>query len=86
MGDFMVTKAIKGVDEETWNRFKAQAARKGMEMSEYLGFIVEDSDRYDSREWLEDLLEFVRKNPSPLTDKDVARMNRFRKGFKMRKF
>ena len=81
----MVTKAIKGVDEEVWNRFKAQATRKGMEMSEYLSYIVEEAERNDTKKWWKDLLTFVDGHKSALTKGDIARMKAFRKRFMMRR-
>ncbi|MBI2664474.1 hypothetical protein HYX10_03985 [Candidatus Woesearchaeota archaeon] len=82
----MSTKAIKDVDEHTWNRFKAGAASKGMDMAEYFGLLVGESEKYDGRKWWKDLLDFVEKNRIEFTDTDIKRMKAFRKRFKMRKF
>ncbi len=81
----MATKAIKGVDEEVWNRFKAQATGKGMEMSEYLGYVVEEAEKNETKKWWNDLLAFVEGHKSALTDEDVERMRAFRKRFRMRR-
>ncbi len=81
----MATKAIKGVDEEIWNRFKAQATRKGMDMSEYLGYIVEEAEKSDTKKWWNELKTFIEGHKSTLTDEDVERMKDFRKRFRMRR-
>lgn len=81
----MATKALKGVDEEVWNTFKAQAASRGVDMAEYFGMIVEDAQKQDTGRWWNDLLSFVKTHKSSLTDNDVARMRAFRKRFRMRR-
>ena len=81
----MATKALKGVDEEVWNRFKAQAASRGVDMAEYLGMIVEEAQKQNTKEWWNNLLSFIETHKSSLTDNDVARMKDFRKRFRMRR-
>lgn len=81
----MVTKALKGVDEEVWNTFKAQAASRGVDMAECLAIIVEQAQKQDTRKWWNDLLSFIETHKSSLTDNDVARMKAFRKRFRMRR-
>lgn len=81
----MVTKALKGVDKEVWNTFKAQAAVRGVDMAEYFGMIVEEAQKQDTRRWWNDLLSFIETHKSSLTDKDVAEMKAFRKRFRMRR-
>ncbi|MBI2144270.1 hypothetical protein HYU17_03925 [Candidatus Woesearchaeota archaeon] len=81
----MTTKALKGVDEGIWNRFKAQAASRGVDMAEYFGMIVEQAQKHDSKEWWNNLRSFIETHKSSLTDSDVARMRDFRKRFRMRR-
>lgn len=80
-----MTKALKGVDEEVWNTFKAQAASRGVDMAEYLAIMVEEAQKHDTRKWWNDLLSFIETHKSSLTDNDVARMKAFRKRFRMRR-
>ena len=81
----MVTKALKGVDEGVWNTFKAQAASRGVDMADYLGIMVEEAQKHDTRKWWNDLLSLIETHKSSLTDNDVARMKAFRKRFRMRR-
>ncbi len=81
----MATKALKGVNEGVWNEFKAQAASRGVDMAEYLGIMVKEAQKQDTRKWWNDLLSFVEMHKSSLTDDDVARMKAFRKRFRMRR-
>lgn len=82
----MATKAIKGVSEDVWNKFKTRAASKGMGMAEYFSRIIEDSEKSDTSKWLKSVLAHAKNNPLRFTAKDMARMNDFRKRFAMRKF
>lgn len=81
----MATKALKGVDEEVWHTFKAQAASRGVDMAEYLGIMVEETRTQNTRKWWKDLLSFIETHKSSLTDKDVDRMRAFRRRFRMRR-
>lgn len=47
----MNVKTIKGIDEETWMKFKVLAAKKRLTMGKLLGDMIGSYDKYADETW-----------------------------------
>ena len=76
--------AIKGVDEGTWARFKAEAARRRMHACQYFKQLVDSSITFKPN------FDEIMATAGSLSDKDAEEIRKvgreIRKNFKMREW
>lgn len=66
----MEVKTIKGIDEETWMRFKVLAAKKRLTMGNLLHKMVKEYDQKKD----DDVWDFILSGERRISDKDADEM------------
>ena len=69
---------VKKVSKESWREFKAESARHGMRMGEFLGYLLEEhkKERHTGNAW-----NMIRKKKKWITDKEAEKMKKANKVF-----
>ncbi len=64
---------LKGVSEKSWRDFKGEAAKHGMKMGEFLGYLV---DEHKKTEHEKGAWDFIQKRERIITDAEAEVMKR----------
>jgi len=79
----MVTKTIKNIDEEDWNRFKSHAARANVSLGTYFKVMLEESEEKTREFW--DIIfsqkRLLDEEEAEMLEKEVERL-REERGFR----
>lgn len=67
----MDVKTIKGVDDETWMKFKVLAAKKRLTMGRLLGDMIDSYDKHAEETW-----EKILNSGKILSDKEAEELER----------